>query len=63
MDKLFGDELDLEDIKFPVNKIRDIHKIQKRIILALVLLAMKRRKNNIESISQEILSKDMLIYY
>ena len=30
MDKLFGDELDLEDIKFPVNKIRDIHKIQKK---------------------------------
>ena len=29
IDKLCGDELDLKDIKFPVNKIRDVHKIQK----------------------------------
>ena len=28
-DKLFGDELDFEDIKFPV-KIKDIHKIGKK---------------------------------
>ena len=30
IDKLCGDELDLKDIKFPVNKIRDVHKIQKK---------------------------------
>ena len=29
IDKLCGDELDLKDIKFPVNKIRDVRKIKK----------------------------------
>ena len=44
VDKLFADELDLEDIKFPV-KVKDVHKIEKRILLALVLLVMKAKKN------------------
>ena len=63
IDKLCGDELDLKDKKFPVNKIRDVHKIKKKkILLALVFLVLKTRKNNIQSISKEMLSKDMLIY-
>ena len=40
-DKDFAKRLDFKDIKFPV-KIRDIHKIEKKIILlALALLVMK----------------------
>ena len=44
-EKLFGDELDFEDIKFPV-KIKDIHKfeIKQTILLVLVFLVMKIKK-------------------
>ena len=44
------DELDFEDMKFP------------RIILALVILVLKEKKN-IVFMSQKILSKNMEIYY
>ena len=51
-DKDFAKKLDFKDIKFPVN-IRDIHKIEKRrILLALVILAMKIKKN-IQSMYQK----------
>ena len=44
-DKDFAEKLDFKDIKFPVT-IRDIHKIEKkRILLALVFLAIKIKKN------------------
>ena len=44
-DKDFAKKLDFKDIKFPV-KIRDIDKSKKkRIPPALVLLAMKTKKN------------------
>ena len=65
VDKLFADELDLEDIKFPV-KVKDVHKIEKRIFLALVLLVMKAKKNLVlrnKIPFREILSKNILIYY
>ena len=42
-DKYFAKELDLKT-KFPV-KIRDIRRIKKRILFALVFLVMKTRKN------------------
>ena len=40
VDRLFGDKLDFEDIKFPV-KIKDIHKTEKRILSTLVFLVIK----------------------
>ena len=39
-DKLFGDELDLEDIKFPV-KIKAIHKFEKKNSIGISVLLMK----------------------
>ena len=39
-----NDELHFDNIKFPV-KIRDIHKILKRIVAALVFLVTKTKKN------------------
>ena len=41
-DKGFAKRLDFKDIKFPV-KARDIHKIEKKIILALAFLVMKTK--------------------
>ena len=41
-DKGFAKRLDFKDIKFPV-KARDIHKIEKKIILALAILVMKTK--------------------
>ena len=43
-DKNFAKRPDFKDIKFPV-KIRDIHKIEKKIPSALALLIMKIKKN------------------
>ena len=43
-------------------KIRDIHKMDKKNVLALVLLVMKIRKN-FQSLFQKILSRGMLIGY
>ena len=44
VDNDFAKKLDFKGIKFPV-KIRNIYKIEKIILLALVFLAMKIRKN------------------
>ena len=61
-DKDFSKRLDFKDIKFPV-KTRDIHKIEKRIPLALVFLVMKIHEN-IQSMNQNNAVKTtMLIYY
>ena len=49
--KLFGNELDFQDMKFLV-KIKDINKIEKRILSPLLFLVMKIRKN-IQSIYQK----------
>ena len=48
-DEYFAKPLDFKDIKFPF-KVRDIHKFQKRIPLALAFLVMNIRKN-IQSMS------------
>ena len=40
--KDFAKRLDFKDIKFPV-KTRDIHKIEKGILLALAFLVMKTK--------------------
>ena len=61
-DKDFAKRLDFKDIKFPV-KIRDIHKIEKRIPSRLVFLATKIKKN-IQSMYQKNVAKiNILIYY
>ena len=53
-DKDFAKRLDFKGIKFPV-KLRDIHKIEKKkILLGLVFLAMKIKKN-IQSMYRKIL--------
>ena len=60
-DKEFVNKFDFKDIKFPV-KIRDIHKIETKILSALVFLVMKIKKN-ILSLCQKNVKKIMLIYY
>ena len=60
--KDFTKKINFKDIKFPV-KVRDIHKIEKRIPSALVFLVMKIKKN-IQSMYQEnVVKENMLIYY
>ena len=62
-DKDFAKIIDFKGIKFPV-KIRDIHKILKKISSALVFLAMKIKKKKIQSMYQKIVVKiNMLVYY
>ena len=50
-DKDFPKNLEFKSVKFPV-KNRDIHKVEKRIPLPLVFLAMKIKKT-IDSMSQK----------
>ena len=53
VDKSFVRELDFKDIKVPL-KIRDIHKIEgKRIALTFLILVMKKKKKNTQSMSQK----------
>ena len=59
VDKDFVREFNFKDMKFSI-KIRDIHKIEKRIVTKLVFLVIKRKKN-IQSMCQKIFSRDMLI--
>ena len=58
----FVKKLDFKDIKFPV-KIRDIHKIKKRISSALVFLVMKMRENIQFMYEKNVMKRKMLIYY
>ena len=58
----FTKKLDFKDIKFPV-KVRDIHKIEKRIPLALVFLVMKIGRNIQSMYQKNVAKKNMLIYY
>ena len=53
VDKNFAKKFDFKDIKCPA-KLRDIHRIEKRIPLALVFLVMKI-KYNIQSMYQKML--------
>ena len=45
IDKLFGDELQFENVRFPV-KIKNIHKIEKKkkILLALVFSVIREQR-------------------
>ena len=61
VDKYFAKELDFKDIKFPV-KIKIFLRLKKIIASTLVFLVIKTSKNT-QSLYQEILSKDILIYY
>ena len=56
VDKLYGDILDFKDIKFSV-KVRDVHKIERKIPLELVFLVIKIRKN-IQSMCQKKYCQD-----
>ena len=59
----FSKKLDFKDIKFPV-KVRNIHTIEKKIILStLVFLVMKIRKNIKSMYQKNVVKKNMLIYY
>ena len=45
VEKLYGDELDFKDMKFPV-KVREIFtKLKEKVSLALLFLVMNIRKN------------------
>ena len=61
VDKDFARELDFKDIKFPV-KIGNIHKIGKNNCIGFSVFGYEN-KENMQSVCQKILSKDMLIYY
>ena len=59
--KDFAKKRYFKDIEFSV-KIRDIHKIEKRVVSALFAWTMKARKN-IKFMLQKILAKDMFVYH
>ena len=59
--KDFAKKLSFKDINFPV-KVRDIHKIAKRILSPLVFLVMKITKN-IQSMYKITLAEKHLNYY
>ena len=61
VDKLYGDILDFKDIKFSV-KVRDVHKIERKIPLELVFLVIKIRKN-IQSMRQKKYCQDKNVYF
>ena len=62
-DKKFAKKFDFKDIKFPV-KIRNIHKVEKKKILStLVFLGMKIKKNIQSMYQNNVVKKNMLIYY
>ena len=61
IDEILADELDFEDIKFPV-KIKDIHKIEKKYISNSVF--GYESKKNIQLIFQKnVMKTNLLIYY
>ena len=61
-DKVFAEKRDFKDIKFSA-EIRNIHKIEKIILLALLFLVMKIRKNIQFMYQKNFMKKNMLIYY
>ena len=42
VDRLFGDELDIEDVKFAV-KIKDIHKIEKKNSISISVFVYENK--------------------
>ena len=61
IDEILADELDFEDIKFPV-KIKDIHEIEKKYISNSVF--GYESKKNIQLIFQKnVMKTNLLIYY
>ena len=61
IDEILAEELDFEDIKFPV-KIKDIHKIEKKYISNSVF--GYESKKNIQLIFQKnVMKTNLLIYY
>ena len=46
-----------------LSKLNSFTKFKKGIVFTLVVLIMKTKKENIQSMCQKILSTDMLIYY
>ena len=62
IDKHFARKLEFKDMKFPV-KIRDIHKVEKNVVSALVFLVVRIKKNCQAKFFKKILLKHMSIYY
>ena len=60
--KDFAKKLDFKDMKLPV-KVREIHKIEKRILLELVVLVTKIKKKIQSMYQKNIVKKNLLIYY
>ena len=58
----FARRLDFKDIKISV-KIRDIQKIENKILLVLMFLAMKTRKNIQSKYQNNVVKKEIVIYY
>ena len=62
VDNDFAKKLDFKGIKFPV-KIRNIYKIEKIILLALVFIGYENKEKHPIYVSQNVVKKNILIYY
>ena len=61
-DKFYKAKWDFKDIKFLV-KVRDIHKIERKIPSKLVFLVMNRRSKIQSTCQRNVVEINMLIYY
>ena len=62
VDRLFGDELDFKDIKFPV-KVKDNHKTEKNNSIGNSIFGYKNKVKCPISVSKNALKKNMLTHY
>lgn len=60
--KCFSREIDFKDMNFRL-KLHMFTKIKKKNGINISLFGFENKKEEIQSMCQEILSKDMLIYY
>ena len=61
-DNDFAKKLDFKGIKFPV-KIRNIHKIEKNNSIGISVFGYENKEKHPFYVSQNVVKKNMLIYY
>ena len=62
VDKLYGNKLDLKDIKFPV-KVKDISKNERKTSISISFFGYKNEKGYPINGSKKCYEENMLIYY
>ena len=62
VDKLFGDELDFEDIEFKI-KIRDIRKTERKNSIGIKVFGHENKEKYTIKYQKNAVKKNMLIYY